>query len=54
VSKHIKVLERAGLVERGVLGRDHYISLTPSRLSEASAWIDAFRVLARAFNQRMS
>jgi DNA-binding transcriptional ArsR family regulator len=54
VSKHIKVLERAGLVERRVLGRDHYISPTPSRLSEASAWIDAFRVSVRAFNQCMT
>jgi DNA-binding transcriptional ArsR family regulator len=43
VSKHIKVLERAGLVERRVLGRDHYISLAPSRLREASAWIDQCR-----------
>jgi DNA-binding transcriptional ArsR family regulator len=43
VSKHVKVLERAGLVRRHVRGRDHYISLAPAPLQEASHWIEQYR-----------
>ncbi|MFC0039883.1 metalloregulator ArsR/SmtB family transcription factor [Actinomadura rayongensis] len=39
VSKHIRVLERAGLVRRDVHGRDHYLSAAPGPLAEAEAWI---------------
>jgi DNA-binding transcriptional ArsR family regulator len=42
-SKHIKVLEAAGLVTRTINGRDHLIALQPARLAEASAWLDAYR-----------
>jgi DNA-binding transcriptional ArsR family regulator len=42
-SKHIQVLETAGLVTRTVSGRDHLIALQPARLAEASAWIDTYR-----------
>lgn len=42
VSKHIKRLERAGLVDRDVRGRDHYLSVDDSRLLEASTWIDDY------------
>jgi DNA-binding transcriptional ArsR family regulator len=43
VSKHVKVLERAGLVRRRVLGRDHYISLAAQPLRYASSWLDHYR-----------
>jgi DNA-binding transcriptional ArsR family regulator len=43
VSKHVKVLERAGLLRREVDGRTHHCSLDASRLSEASSWIDYYR-----------
>jgi DNA-binding transcriptional ArsR family regulator len=43
VSKHIKALERAGLVQRHVRGRDHFIALAPVPLREAAAWIDQYR-----------
>jgi DNA-binding transcriptional ArsR family regulator len=43
VSKHLKALERAGLVQRRVRGRDHFISLAPEPLADASAWIDQYR-----------
>jgi len=43
VSKHVKVLERAGLVRRRVLGRDHYISLAAQPLRDASTWLDHYR-----------
>ncbi len=39
VSKHIRILERAGLVRRRVAGRDHFLSLDPGPLDAASAWI---------------
>lgn len=39
VSKHIRMLERAGLVRRRVEGREHFLSLTPGPMNEAAAWI---------------
>jgi len=39
VSKHIRILERAGLVRRRVEGRDHYLSLDPEPLDAAAAWM---------------
>jgi DNA-binding transcriptional ArsR family regulator len=43
VSKHVKMLERAGLVERTVIGRDHVLSLNAAPLEDAAAWIDHYR-----------
>lgn len=43
VSKHVKVLERAGLVERTVQGREHRLRLNAEPLREASAWLDHYR-----------
>jgi DNA-binding transcriptional ArsR family regulator len=39
VSKHLKVLERAGLVRRSVIGRDHWLKLDAAPLAAAEAWI---------------
>jgi len=39
VSKHIRILERAGLVRRRVAGRDHFLSLEPGPLDAAAAWM---------------
>ena len=39
VSKHIRILERAGLVRRHVCGRDHYLTLDPKPLNEVAEWI---------------
>jgi len=39
VSKHIRILERAGLVTRRRAGRDHYLSLDPRPMAEASDWL---------------
>jgi len=41
VSKHIRILERAGLVERAVAGREHRLSFNPAPLERAEAWIQA-------------
>lgn len=39
ISRHLKVLEQAGLVERTVEGRVHRFRLRPKPLREASGWI---------------
>lgn len=44
VSKHIRVLERAGLVRRAINGRDHLLSLEAGPLSAAQTWIEKYRV----------
>lgn len=43
VSKHVKVLERAGLVERTVQGREHRLRLNAEPLREASLWLQHYR-----------
>lgn len=43
VSKHVKVLERAGLVERTVLGREHRLRLAPEPLRDATEWLAHYR-----------
>jgi DNA-binding transcriptional ArsR family regulator len=43
VSKHIRMLERAGLVRRRRAGREHLMSFNPEPLDEAAAWIAARR-----------
>lgn len=42
-SKHVKVLERAGLVERQVSGRTHICRLAPEPLEEAYRWLRQYR-----------
>ncbi len=43
VSKHVKVLEGAGLVRRKVRGREHWLSFEGEPLREAGAWIEHYR-----------
>jgi DNA-binding transcriptional ArsR family regulator len=45
VSKHIVVLERAGLVRRRRAGREHLLSLDPAPLDRTAAWIESQRSL---------
>src|SRR5918996_1024076 len=45
VSKHIRILERAHLVRRRCVGREHFLSLNREPLDEAAAWIEAQRVI---------
>jgi DNA-binding transcriptional ArsR family regulator len=40
VSRHIGVLESAGLVQRAVRGREHWLSIRPEGLSAAEGWIN--------------
>jgi DNA-binding transcriptional ArsR family regulator len=44
VSKHIRVLERAGLVVRKIEGRVHTCALDGENLRDAAAWLDRYRV----------
>jgi DNA-binding transcriptional ArsR family regulator len=39
ISKHLKVLEQAGIVERTVEGRVHRFRLRQKRLQDAGRWI---------------
>lgn len=39
ISKHLKVLESARLIQREVIGREHYCSIRPESLEEASNWL---------------
>jgi len=50
VSKHLKVLEAAGLVRRRVDGRKHYCTLAPEMLTGALDWIAIYR---NFWDQRM-
>jgi DNA-binding transcriptional ArsR family regulator len=42
VSKHVKSLERAGLIDREVVGRNHVCHLNAERLSEAYEWLGGY------------
>jgi len=50
VSKHILILERARLVHRRRLGREHFLSVNPEPLDEAADWIDEYR---RTWEERL-
>jgi DNA-binding transcriptional ArsR family regulator len=43
VSKHLIVLEKAGLVKRRRKGRVHLLALEAKPMQEARAWIDRYR-----------
>lgn len=43
VSKHMMVLERAGLVEREARGRERICRLRPRGLRRANAWLEQYR-----------
>lgn len=42
VSKHLKVLEHAGLIRRTKVGRDHIIEFDSSPLQEVAGWIHPY------------
>lgn len=45
ITKHLKVLERAGLVRRRVEGRVHHCRLEAGPLTQAQSWIDEHRAI---------
>lgn len=42
-SKHVKVLEKAGLLIREVQGRRHHCRLNAAPMAEADAWLQRYR-----------
>src|ERR1700748_2563262 len=58
VSRHIGVLESAGLVQREVRGREHWLSLRPEGLTTAQQWMteqtDFWSTRADALSARLS
>jgi DNA-binding transcriptional ArsR family regulator len=42
-SKHVRVLERAGLVRRSIRGRTHCCTLRPKPLATAQAWLNFYQ-----------
>jgi DNA-binding transcriptional ArsR family regulator len=40
ISKHLRVLAAAGIVEHARRGREHWYALTPHALDEAGTWLD--------------
>lgn len=44
VSKHVRVLERAGLVQRSVEGRVHRCTIDAAPLEDIQAWVEHYRV----------
>ena len=45
VSKHIRVLERAELVQRRHTGREHFLSFNRQPLDEVARWIETQRAV---------
>jgi DNA-binding transcriptional ArsR family regulator len=45
VSKHIRILERADLIRRRTVGREHFLSFNRQQLDELSIWIESQRAV---------
>ena len=43
ISKHMRILEEAGLLSREKKGREHHCRLEQRRMKEAQEWIEAHR-----------
>jgi DNA-binding transcriptional ArsR family regulator len=43
ISRHLKLLEDAGVVTRVIEGRSHRLALRPDTLADASGWIESQR-----------
>ena len=44
ISRHLKLLEDAGVVRRVIDGRTHRLALQPEALGEAAEWIERQRI----------
>jgi DNA-binding transcriptional ArsR family regulator len=54
VSRHLKVLEQAGLITRGRSGQQRPSRLDPAHLAEAAQWLDGYRGFWSAGFDRMA
>lgn len=50
ISKHLAILEDAGLVSRRKEGREHHCKLEARRMEEAERWLEAHR---KFWNERL-
>lgn len=50
VTKHLKLLERAGLIERQKMGREVYISFRAEPLRQVAGWVHHYE---RFWNERL-
>jgi DNA-binding transcriptional ArsR family regulator len=53
ISKHLKVLERCGLLNREIDGRVHHCRLDPRAMQAASGWIEEQRRFWNAAFERL-
>jgi DNA-binding transcriptional ArsR family regulator len=53
ISRHLKVLERAGLISRRRVAQARPTALRPEALDEADAWIEHSRAVWRARIERL-
>jgi DNA-binding transcriptional ArsR family regulator len=53
ISKHLKVLERAGLISRGREAQRRPRKLQPQRLQQLSVWIETYRRYLEASYDRL-
>src|SRR5690242_4474913 len=53
ISKHVRVLEESGLLQRRIDGRVHYCSLSPEAMESAAKWLDKQRAYWNASLDRL-
>ena len=53
ISKHLKILERAGLISRGVDAQRRPRSLNPKPLAQATEWLEGYRQFWEASFDRL-
>ncbi|MGH7729390.1 MAG: ArsR/SmtB family transcription factor [Vulcanimicrobiaceae bacterium] len=53
ISRHVRVLEESGLLNRRVVGRVHHCSLSPDAMGSASQWIEKQRRFWNAVLDRL-
>ena len=54
VSKHLRVLETAGLLTRRVDGRLHFLAVNPQPLAQAATWLERQRSFWEASFDRLA
>lgn len=52
-SKHVRVLERARLVRRRIVGRTHLCRIVGKPLGDASSWLEGYRQFWEESFQRL-
>jgi DNA-binding transcriptional ArsR family regulator len=53
ISKHVRVLEESGLLERRIEGRVHHCALSPAAMESATKWLEKQRAYWTASLDRL-